>query len=379
MTEALAMLSQESGLSFVCDATLDQKRVTIEAHDVSLEEVMSMISRRIGVEVHRAGRIYYVGAFRPEDRALLVRRVRRLEAAQIREAASVLMSADGRMAVYDDGLVVIGDKLQVLSRIDNLLEQVETSDAAVWAVQFWLVSLSDSALNDLGFDMTPSLDVAVAFAQGSAGGASAATLQGGLSAVLQAAQEQTQAELVVEHLALIRDGVPHKFFEGAEWPVRIERVSNEGTATVSDVTYISTGLTMEGLLREFSDDSAKLAVKVDLSELVAVVDGFAPQTSVTRFDSEAVIQSDGVYLLRSHRTGVKSASKRWLLRPGDRDEQRARTFQLWARARRVGGPASLGAEDVRSEDPTTTADVPAKRPEEGQEKPGSKPVEVPKA
>jgi hypothetical protein len=353
------MLSQQTGLSFVCEANLDEKTVTIEAHGVDIEEVMSMISRRIGVEVHRAGRIFYVGTFRPEDRAVLVRRVRRLERVQIQEAVSVLQSGDGRVAVYDDGLVVIGDKLQVLTRIDNLLEQVEASDAAVWAVQFWLVSLTDSALLDLGFDLTPSLDVAVAFAQGSAGAASTATLNGGLSAVLEAAQEETQAELIVEHLALIRDGVPHTFFEGNEWPVRIERTSNEGTATTTDVNYVSTGLTVEGLLREFSPDSAKLAVKVDLSELVAVVDGFAPQTAVTRFDTEAIVQSNGVYLLRSHRTGNQNKVKRSLLRPGLREENRARTFQLWARARRVGGPATLSAGDVRSKDETATDDAPA--------------------
>ncbi|QDV77695.1 type II and III secretion system protein [Botrimarina mediterranea] len=352
------MLSQQTGLSFVCEASLDDKPVTIEAHGLDIEEVMGMISRRIGVEVHRAGRIFYVGAFRPEDRALLVRRVRRLEKDQIQEAVGVLLSSDGRLAVYDDGLVVIGDKLQVLGRIDQLLEQVEASEAAVWAVQFWLVSLTDSALTDLGFDISPSLDVAVAFAQGSAVGGSSTALQGGLSAVLDAAQEENQAELMVEHLALIRDGVPHTFFEGSEWPVRVERVSNEGTSTTTDISYIPTGLTVEGLLREYSPDSAKLAVMVDLSELVGVVDGFAPQTSVTRFETEAIIKSDGVYLLRSHRTGSKNRSRSWLLSPGRREEDRARTFQLWCRARRVGGPATLSAGDVRSKDETATDDEP---------------------
>lgn len=348
------MLSQQTGFSFVCEASLDQNPVTIEAHEVTIEELMSMVSRRIGVEVHRAGNIFYVGQFRAEDRALLVRRVRRLEREQIQQAAAVLLSGDGRIAVYDDGLVVIGDKLQVITRINQLLEQVEASEAAVWAVQFWLVSLTDSALVDLGFDIAPSLDVAVAFAQGSAGGVSTATLNGGLSAVLTAAQEQSEAELVVEHLALIRDGVPHTFFEGAEYPVRVERVSDEGTATVSDVNYIETGITLEGSLREYSPQMAKLVVKLDMSELVGVVDGFAPQTTSTRFDTEAIIQSDGVYLLRSHRTGSKNKTMRWLLRPGDREEHRGRTFQLWARAKRIGGPATSPAGDVRSKDGTAT-------------------------
>lgn len=349
LTQALGMLSQETGLSFVAEASLDDSSVTVQAENVTINELMNMISRRIGVEVHRAGDIYYVGAFRAEDRALLVRRVRRLEADDINEAIGVLLSADGRVTVYDDGLVVIGDKLQVLTRINQLLDQVESAEAAIWAVQLWLVSLTDAALTDIGMDVTPSLDVAVAFAHGSAVGATTATLNGGLDAVLNAAEEQTDTKLVVEHLALIRDGVEHTFFEGTEYPVRVQRTSNEGTATTTDVTFVSTGLDITGNLREFTAETARLNVKIDLSEVISVVDGFAPQTGVTRFDAETIVQSGGVYLLRSHRTTNQSLVNSALLRPGLREEDRARTVQLWARARRVGGPVNERTSDVRSE------------------------------
>lgn len=346
----------------MAEAKLDSEPVTIEAAGVTLDELMNMVSRRVGVDVHRAGNIYYVGAFRSEDRALLVRRVRRLEANDIEQAIGVLQSGEGRSVVFEDGLVVVGDRLQVLTRIIALLDQVEAAENSLWVVQFWLVSLSDAALRDLGFDATPALDVAVTFAEGSANAASSVTLNGGIDAVLTATDEQTDAELVIEHLAIIRDGEGHQFFEGDQFPVRVQRVSDEGTATTTDVSFVDTGVTLGAELREYSRDEARLAVEVNLSEVVAVIDGFAPQTSVTRFDVEAIVESAGVYLLRSHKTARRNTRRSRLLSIGRRDEDRVRTLQLWARAMRVGGPPEQ-TSDVRSErarkddDPASEASV----------------------
>lgn len=355
LSELLSLLARETNLSFVAEESLDQREVVLEApQDVSIDDLMNMVSRRIGVEVHRAGDIYYVGSFRAEDRALLVRRVRRLESADVQTAVGVLLSSEGRVTVYDDGLTIIGDKLQVLSRIDSLLDQVESADVAVWAAQFWLISMTDQALEEVGMDIVPSLDVAIAFAQGSAAAGSTALLSGGLDAVLNVAEERNGAELMVEHLALLRDGTEHDFFSGDAFPIRVSRVSDEGTATTQGIEFVETGLQINGSLREYAERTARISVAIELSELTALIDG-SPQMATTRFEAEAIVESDGVYLLRSHRLKAKTNNRKdrfaWLRR----DEGNARTLQLWCKCRRVGGPAILAESDVRSEREEQTA------------------------
>lgn len=349
LVEVLRLLSETTGLSFVAEADLDEKVVTVEAKDVSIERLMHMISRRIGVDVHRVGDVWYVGSFKEEDRAILVRRVKRLSPPEVQEAVTVLLSSEGRVAVYDDGLVVIGDRLQLVSRIASLLDEIEKNEGAVWAVQLWLVSISSGDVLDIGVDVAPSLDVAVAFAEGSASGMASTALSGGLSAILEAAEEQTGAEMVMEHMALMRDGVEHAFFEGQQFPVRLNRVSDEGTSTVANIEFVEVGVQLDGSLRDFSSNSALISFEVDLSELAGVIDGVAPSKTTTRFDVQAEVRSGGIYLLRSHKTRVANQSISALLRPGQRQESTERVLQLWCRANRIdGGPVTAERSDVRS-------------------------------
>lgn len=355
LVEVLSTLSETTGLSFVAEASLDELQVTLDAQDVTLDRLMEMISRRIGVDVQRVENVYYVGAFREEDRAILVRRVKRLEVSDVEKAIRVMMSSDGRVAVYSDGTTVVADRLKVISRVDNLLTQIEATEGAVWAVHLWLVSVSNGDVLDIGVDIAPTLDVAAAFAHGSAAGATTAALNGGLSAVLQAAEEQTGAELVMEHMAMMRNGVEHQFFEGQQFPVRINRVSDEGTSTVSEVQFVDVGVQLNGTLRDFTDTSALIAMDIDLSELAGVIDNAGPAKTTTRFNIETEVQSGGVYLLRTHRTTVANQSVSALLRPGNREENSQRVLQLWCRALRIdGGPVVEPMSDVRNEEAETT-------------------------
>ena len=358
------MLARETGYSFVAQESLDKRVVTLNAAEVDLDQLMDMIGRRISADIHRTGTVFYIGDFQQQDRALLVRRVRRLDAAEVREAISVIQSPDGRVSVYEDGLTVIADRLQVITRIANLLDQIESADTSVWVLQFYLLSLTDSALVDIGIDTTPQLELAMRFAQSSAGGTSTAALTGALESVLRAADERSDAELVIEHLSILRDGITEDFFEGEQFPIRVERTSDEGTSTTSGVEFVDTGLEFESTLREYSEDKARLRLKVSLSELVGIVDGFAPQTTQTRFTSDSIISNGGVYLLRSHRSAQQTNRDGTLLSLGQFEQDQERTLQLWVRAARVVGPAVVrdpvpaGNEDAGSRQPSQPERLP---------------------
>ena len=163
----LRELSDQTKVSIVAEAGLDQSPVTLDVIDVPVDEVLGVIARRLGVQVTRTGSIYFLGSLRPEDKGVLVRRVRRLSANELSDSVSVLLSQNGSVRAHEDGLVIVGDRVEVLARVVELLDRIERADTSSWVVQLHLVQLSDRALADWGLDVEPAADIGLAFASAS--------------------------------------------------------------------------------------------------------------------------------------------------------------------------------------------------------------------
>lgn len=340
LIQFVRQLSNQTGVSIVVEARLDQQSVTADFRGETVDQILDVVSRRLGVEVTRLGQVYYLGTLKREDLGVLVRRVRRLTADELSECVRVLQSDKGSLAAFDDGLLVIGDRVEVLARIDDLLSQVEAADSATWVLQLYLVSLEDAALRDLGFDARPSLDVAATFASASMGvtpgAASALALSGGLNSVLTAASTNSNAHLVAEPLFLLLDGSKSEFSRGDVVPVPQRAISEQGTVTTTGFTNMKTGLVCAVELREMRAATARLTVDVSMSDIVRFVE-FAPVTREDRFTTSAEVQSGGVYLLGSL---VRQADQSQILGALQIRNTQNRTdtvMQVWARAYRVGG------------------------------------------
>jgi type II secretory pathway component GspD/PulD (secretin) len=321
--------------------------------DQTIAETLNVVARRLGVEVTCQGKLYYIGSLRRQDRAVLVRRVRRLSAAELRSCVSVVSSDQGSIAAFEDGLLVIGDRVEVLSRIDELLTQVENADCATWVVQLYLVSLEDAALRELGLDARPSLEVAATFAAASAGGPGAdglLALNGGLNAVLEAAASDGSAHMVAEPLFFLGDGGESVHKLGQNVPVPERSVSSEGTVTTVGYDNVQTGLICSVGLREVSADSARIKLDLSLSEIVGFVEE-VPRTSEAGYKTEAHIESGGVYLLGSLVRQTQSARQLGGFRSSWIQESTDSVLQIWARAYRVGS-AAQHSEGMPSVKPT---------------------------
>lgn len=281
-----------------------------------------------------------------------MRRVRRLNASELQQAVGVLASDQGAVVAFSDGLCVIGDRVEVLARLDDVLTQVEQAETATWVVQLHLVSLADAARRDLGFDARPSLDVAATFAKASSGVVapeSALALRAGLDAVLRVAADDNQASLVAEPLYFLGDGTESEFARGQRVPIPRRVTSPEGTTRTEGFEFVQTGLTCVVSIRELRPDTARLKMALELSEVVRMVED-APVTREDRYKTEAEIQSGGVYLLGelvrqgdANRT-IGGMKLQW---GQERDDS---VLQVWARAYRVGGPTP-GVDLVSSTQP----------------------------
>lgn len=341
------MLADRAGVSVVVSSRLDDRPVSLEVQDVSVGSVLALVARRLGVELTYSGGVHFIGELRPEDRGVYVRRVRRLDRDGLTGAVETLLSQNGRVQAYDDGLVVVGDRVEVLHRVAELLDRVESAGADSWVVQVHMLATRESDLSDFGLDAVPALDAAVTYATASNApdDGAAASLSGSLTAMLRAERTIESVELVTAPLFVLVDGGVATLADGDELRVPQFSISEFGVQTVTGFELVQTGLSMEVGLRDLGDERARVEFSTQLSAVVGFVEGNLPTINTQRYRTNAVIRSGGVYLLGSLDRGRTLQGVDGPFRSAKRDEFEDRTFHVWLRAFRIDGGVRSPTDD----------------------------------
>ncbi len=256
-------------MSVILESGLETKAITMEVRDQPISEVLNFVARRFGVNVRHQGKLYYIGALEADDRGVLVRRVRRLTKEQLAEVLQVFSGQNGRATQFADGLVVVGDSVEVLGRINEMIDQVEAAETSVWVVQLHLLSYSRSAADELGINVEPAAKAGLAFASGSAlGGAKASwELATSLDAVLQVAYSRDDVAVTAAPMFIVSDGEKASFVQGDRVPIPRRTVSPEGTVTTAGFDYVQTGVNVELTLRETEPRGARVDVVINMSDV----------------------------------------------------------------------------------------------------------------
>ncbi len=334
LSRFVRFISDEARVSVVVDATLDDRLVTVDVVDVPLDDLLGVVARRLNVQVTRTGRLFFIGNLRPEDRGVLVRKVGRIDKEGLRTAVGVLLSQFGQVVSFEDGLVVVSDVVEVLSRVHELLDRIDTAPVGSWVVQLHVISMSQRAESEFGFDARPALEVAATFATGS--GSSSVDVSGGLQAMLIAEASRDDVNMVASPTFLLVDGKPSSFVDAQEIPVPVRSTSDQGTVTTLSFDVTQVGFTVSVLLRELSGDRALLSVESELSTLQGFVET-SPIKNVTRFVNESAIHASGVYLLGSLKQRRQADGVSGPLNLLVTDDDSHSTLQYWCRAYRING------------------------------------------
>ena len=334
-------VATRADVSVVWDESLDSKVVSLELTDVPLPELFGMVARRLGVQIGRVGATWYVGTLRGEDRGFMVRKVRRLPEDGLKAAVEVMLSDAGKLATYADGLLVCGDRVEVLQRLAALLDSVEAVGAESWVVQLYFLSVSKEASSELGLDVKPLADVSYTFASKSlVSPTAAAELSAALSGALKASAKRQDVRVVAQPLFLLIDGESSSFTSGTSIPVPKRAVSNQGTVTTQSYETVNTGLSATVSLREMSTALVRCKVKVELGQVTGFVES-APIQAKDSFETVSVLAAGGVYLLgaldRSEATKDSSGPLPQFQGVRSRSEK-ASQIQIWARLFRIAGP-----------------------------------------
>lgn len=330
-------LSEETGLSVVVAEDVEDRLVSVDVEEVDVSQVLQVTARRHGVSIVQTGAVVFVGDLRPDDRGVLVASVPRLGASELREAVRVLQSEHGRVWSDDSGLVVVGDRVETLARIQSMLEQVEQSGVGRWLVQLHVVNVSRSAERELGLDAEPILDAAALAAFEGTGADFELDGSAGLRAMLRLAHEREDMSVALEPLFLLADGVEGRQADSRRVPIP-QRAVSDGVVETVGFEYVEAGTTVEVEVRRLDGDEAMLSVDLELTML----DGFvsdAPITAGQRFSGEAPVDVGGTFLVGSFDVHEHQDGAGGSLGSVAVEAKRAGSFQVWARVVHVGALA----------------------------------------
>ncbi len=333
-------LALQTGVSVIVQSGLETRSITLEVTNQPVDQVLSLVARRLGASLRNRHGLYYIGELKPEDKGVLVRRVRRMSTDKVLQVVSVFNSTHGKASVLPDGLLVLGDTVEVIQRVSDMLDQVESVESPLWVVQLHLVSWSGRALHDLGIDVAPAAKVALGFAAGSAAGAATGfkwDLSADLSSVLKAANESSDVSIVASPQFLLSDGETATFVQGDRVPIPKRVTSDQGTTRIEGFEFIQTGIDIQCALREMAENAARLKLNIKISDVKGFVANEAPITGQEQFSTTATVQAGGIYLLGTLEKQRHEKGQYLGWQSGDKLEDRSQLVQIWLQIYRVSG------------------------------------------
>lgn len=328
-------LADQAGVSVIVGSDLDELPVTLEAVDVNLSDLMSVVARRLGVEVVQRGDLYYLGALRAEDIGILVRRVGGYSLEDLDAAVSVLLSEFGRVASLEDGVLIIGDRVEVLVRVNEMLDAMESAKVKTWLVQVYLISVRNADSQAFGFDVIPAIELSARLA--SAGDVFEASA--GLDAVLTAAQNSERLSVVSSPLMLMLDGVQASWRRVTTIPIAQPIVLDSGAVATAGFEDQEVGLTVRSRIRGQLHGRGRFELSIENTSLLDVTAEGAAITDGFNYDTVATVRDGGVYLLGS--LGIDQRSDNLDGQTGLVRSMSSEATQLhvWAKVYAVDGPA----------------------------------------
>lgn len=339
------LITEETGMSLVWSEGLDDRTVTLELEDRPVSELVNLVGRRMGVEVQRMENAYYLGDLRAEDRALLVRRTGRLSREELNSAVRVLLTDSGEATVFDDGVVVVSDKLAVIRRVERMLSQVEERAGAGWLVQLFFVEDVIESGRVLGVDVVHDIELGAALSDVSSDFGYRADVRAQLFADLQ----RSDVRLVNAPVLLTLDGKSSSQEQVTTQRIPIFATLESGAVTQTGFEEIDTGLRVDVRVRESSWTSGTLSYSIEVGQVTGESGG-APTEETQRQVGDVRVVSGGTYLLGSLYQARTSEGRDGFFGAVKRRDYREVRMRIFAMLERVDGPLVDGAVSRLSDD-----------------------------
>lgn len=320
-------LSLTSGVSIVFDENLEGSVVTLDVQEQTVNDVLSVVARRFGTQVTRTGNLYFLGNLRPEDRGVFVGRLS-VGRDDTQSIAQLLLSENGRASVTANGVAVVADTVEVLTRVSEAFELVNAQVPNTWLVQFHVLRTTSAAEKSASI-VTEFLARFDWFAEQSL------TLTAASS--FDSVRANSATETVAEPLLVLVDGVEASIVSGSKIPLQDVVTNGETGQTSQSVRFEDVGFSLRTTLNSLGGDSAMLTVDLKDETLSSRTDGLPEISGLTITANSAVVSGSTYLLARQDR--IESGDGRGL---GSRIEwfetSKHVETRVFCRVYRVGDP-----------------------------------------
>lgn len=320
-------MAEYTRVSVVVATQFQEAVVTMEVRDQPLERVLNVAARQAGTQVSRSGDLYFIGEPRTEDRGTLVRRVGQLSVEDLSGFVNNMVTDVGTVTVGEGGIMVVSDRVEALSKIDQALTDLLEISRDRWLVELHVIGVELGALDNLGVDATLAGFVDAGIPEGVSGGLN-------LSAVLEVVQSSDVGEVLARPLYLVNAGETVEFTRGTSVPIR-SAIATELT-TVETVEFVDVGLNVSVTLNSLGGDEAVCDLSIE-DDRILRFDGGEPIISGSTFATTVDVESGGEYLVGSLQSD-EVRTQNWVRAGfGRRSTTSTSTTQIWLRVYRVNG------------------------------------------
>jgi|GEM_PF-4857478 len=279
----------------------------------------------------------------------MVRKIRRLTPEQVGSSVGGFLSQDGTFSAIPDGLIVLGDRLEVIERLSDMFDRLEKAPSVVWCIQLHVISMSDRDLLDFGLDVNPALELAAGYAnlsnvtkdltlgvvQGVRGEGGASVADASLNAVLRATRERGTMRIVADPLFTCVDGSSATITKGLRIPVRTSTITGNAGNVSNNVRFVQTGLEATASVREISDTVGRMTLKLSVSEVQSVSSELGPTTDDQGMTCETDVETGGVYLLGGLRRAKREQGAGSLLTIGQKQNKEDDVWLIFGKCYRI--------------------------------------------
>ena len=270
-----------------------------------------MAARVLGVGSALLGNTYYLGAVDKTDSAVYVTKVTRLQKPQIEGIVRMLLSGTGAIQALDNGVAIITDVPEVLTKVERTLNDLESVQSDCWVVQLLITEGSQTLSEMFGLAGTPEIGISAVINSnlfGSASGSTdgqktqsgAAQTQLNLSAVLDSAIYANRARgafsAVYAPMVISLDGEPVTMHSGRTYRYQKFTTSQYGVSSADGISSVTDGLQLNMLVRESGREDAILDLSLSLSTVEGELNGL-PVTAERTLKTRAQVRSGGFYVL----------------------------------------------------------------------------------
>jgi hypothetical protein len=320
------ILSEDYGISLIWSKELDYDQVTLSVQDATVEALIGLVARRLGVDAAKRGGIWYLGRTDANDEVSAAVHVEGRKLEELRAAVQALVPQVIRREVTADGVVLLAGPGHLMTAATDAVLRLRGSQPRNALVQFYVVETYSLDSISAGIEGRPEFRLSADLASGAIG-----FVGGGDHSVLV---DTVKSSGTVVSSALLT------VIEGEEAQAqRVERVPVPQRAITESGVIQTTGYALVEVGSTFTTTAAagRFEYRVNLGTIVGFV-GEQPRESAVTFEGETRIQGDGLYLLGVMATEDNTQNAEHFLTTFKRERSRsARRVLLWALVETVEG------------------------------------------